>query len=58
MAEEDSAVRAEAQASPPLLFIQSSCDSISRRVARAGVFSVWFRRELSTAFFRLRNSGM
>ncbi len=24
----------------------------------AGVFSVWLRRELSTAFFRLRNSGM
>jgi hypothetical protein len=38
--------------------IQSSWFSSSRRVARAGVLRVWSSRELSTAFFRLRNSGM
>ena len=57
-AEEDSAVRALAQDRPPLSRIHASWSSSSSRVLSAGVFSVWFSRELSTAFLRLRKSGM
>ncbi|GMA95912.1 hypothetical protein GCM10025881_27360 [Pseudolysinimonas kribbensis] len=51
-------MRASAQARAPFAAIQSSWPSISSRVAIAGVLSVWFRRELSRAFLRLRNSGI
>ena len=57
-ADEDSCVRAPAHDRPPLSRIQPSCSSRSRRVASAGVLSVCCSRELSTAFLRLRNSGM
>ncbi len=56
--EDDSDVRAAAQASPPLSRIQRSWLSSRCSVVSAGVLSVWLSRELSTAFFRLRNSGM
>ena len=57
-APDDSRVRASAQARPPLPRIHCSCSSSRNSVVSAGVFSVWLRRELSSAFFRLRNSGM
>ena len=38
--------------------IQRVWSSSSSSVVSAGVFSVWSSRELSTAFLRLRNSGM
>ena len=51
-------VRAEAHDSPPLSTIHDSCSRSRKRVASAGVFSVWFRRELLTALTRLSDSGM
>ena len=33
-------------------------ETIFPRMVSAGVFRVWLRRELSSAFFKLRNSGM
>ena len=52
------AARASAHARPPLPLIHCSCDSMSSSVVSAGVFSVWLRRELTTACCNERNSGM
>ncbi len=44
-------------ASPPWPSSQSSCSASSTSVARAGVLSVWSRREDATAVVSERNSG-
>ena len=55
--EDDSAVRAVHQSSPPWARNQSSCSAKRCSVTSAGVLYVWFLPELSTAMDRSRDAG-